>query len=188
MSSTFDAALIAVSCVSTFFFCKIFVGNYQARGKSRKLSPEDREAFNIKYRPVKQKDDEEVGGGNGGGGDDAAPTEVDALNGAERFTRRDRWKNLGNNDKENIPYAMFIFWGLIIVGFVGGDSIDWVNSVTLYTSILYTICRLLYTVFYLYGCNSRPVPLRSLVYGLAQLIAAIAAISLPIAAILSAVN
>ena len=182
MSATFEQAVVAVACVTTFFWLKILIGNFKSAGKSRKLSPEDRAAFNIQYTPVDKKDDapdEDVGGGSGAG----INLDPSASNRAERFTNRDRWNNLTNNAKENVPYALQVFWGCIIVAYIGNDNIEWLNGVTLYTSSLYAVFRFLYMIFYLYGINSRPVPLRSLVYGLGQLVAGIAAICLVVAAI-----
>ena len=170
MSSPFGEAVIAVSFVTSFFFAKIFLGNLKSFGTNRKISPEDKAAFNLEYDAIGQKED--------GADDDNAPDIA-----VTEFSSKDRWTNVSNNDKENIPYALFIFWGSIIVGSSMTD--DWFNQITFYTSILYAVFRLLHSVFYIFAINPKGVPLRSLMFMFGQLTAMTAAVSLPIAAILT---
>ena len=158
---------IALSFITSLFFLKIFFGNIRAAGATRKWSPEDKIAFKIdpEYAPIDKKDDEDDGGVQ------------ESAQQSETFTKRDRWANICSNDHENIPYALFIFWGCFAIG----D--DMCCPIVFYTSILYTIFRFLHTIFYANGINPKGVPLRSLMFGLGQLSVVVSAIVLPIGAI-----
>ena len=133
--------------------------NLKGFGKNRKWSPEDQVAF-------KKNDDD-----------------IDSMEkGNANFTSSDRWTNINENDKENIPYTLLLMWGILIIG----DDIS--INVLFYTSIIYTFFRLLHTIFYYFGVNKNPLPLRSFVWLLAQIAGAILAIMLPVGAIRIKIN
>ena len=158
MADVYTNLAITLSFITTFYWFKIWVGNIKAAGANRKWSPEDKVAFDVD----KNKDKGDT------------PTEQQQ----EVFTKADRWSNINSNDWENIPWALFVFWAILIIGH------ELSVEMTLYLSIIHTVFRLLHTVFYAFSINPKGVPLRSLMYGLGQLTAGICAIMLPIGACL----
>ena len=147
--------VITISILTSLFWFKITYQNVKGFGKNRKWSPEDEIAF-------KENDESDP---------EAQNTEK------TEFTSADRWTNINENDKENIPYTLLLMWGILIIG--DDVSID----VLFYTAIIYTLFRLLHTIFYYLGINQKPLIPRSFSWLLGQIAAAILAIMLPVGAI-----
>ena len=154
MSTPQTTAAIIVAFISSFFWCKIYIQNLLGFGKNRKVSPEDKEIFKMQ-----NSEDNEQG------------------NDEEEFTWRDRITNINNNDKENIPYTLFIMWGTLIIG----DELS--CQILIYASIAYTVFRLLHSISYLCGWNSKPIPMRTTSFQFAQVSAIIIMIFLPVGAV-----
>eukprot|EP01084_Bolivina_argentea_P313344 542624_1 len=164
---------ITLSFITTFFWLKIWFGNVKASGANRKHSPEDKIAFG--------KDDGTMGHGlEATSPDDDQNLKSDVGNSqpTSTFTSKDRWSNINQNDRENIPCTLFIFWGCAIIGH------ELTTDIVFYTSILFTIFRLAHTICYANGINPKGVPLRSLMYAFGQLTALVSAIMLPIGAVI----
>eukprot|EP00484_Ammonia_sp_Unknown_P022606 CAMPEP_0197024144 /NCGR_PEP_ID=MMETSP1384-20130603/4777_1 /TAXON_ID=29189 /ORGANISM="Ammonia sp." /LENGTH=156 /DNA_ID=CAMNT_0042452487 /DNA_START=93 /DNA_END=563 /DNA_ORIENTATION=+ len=153
MADPFDAAIVLAFITSFFWFKTVIQNNLGA--SSRKVAPEDVEAFGIE-QTEEQK--------------------------AVEFTTKDRWTNINGNDRENVQYTLFLMFGNF---FLGNEA---AMTVGMYASICYVVFRLLHTIFYLKGINGKPVPLRSLCFGLGQLSALTLAIMLPVGAVLNKVN
>merc|ERR1712154_182739 len=83
-------------------------------------SPEDLAAWKIDADELKMKQEKEK----------------------DEFTTWDRWRNIYLNDSENIPYALFVFWGMVLVG---GNICA---NGAFYLSIIYCLFRLLHTTMY----------------------------------------
>eukprot|EP01084_Bolivina_argentea_P116635 207210_1 len=107
---------IAMAFITAYFFIKIFFQNNKG-AKKRKTSPEDLKYYNKEYDPINKKENEDDDGGGS-----VRQTE---------FTQKDRWSNINANDNENIPWALFVFWGCIVIGE------EYCCLITFFTSILY---------------------------------------------------
>ena len=148
--------VILISIITSLFWFKIMYQNLKSFGKNRKWSPEDEEAFR---KEVDQQDVESQ------------------ENDGQEFTFSDRITNVNENDKENIIYALLLMWGILIIG----DDVC--IDILFYTAIIYTVFRLLHTIFYLLGINAKPLIPRSFAWLLGQISAAVLAITLPVGAI-----
>eukprot|EP01083_Nonionella_stella_P184128 667345_1 len=146
-------AIIAVACVTSILFIKMMVTSGKAKSP-RKWAPEDYAAWKKDPDEHKRQMEREK----------------------EEFTKGDRWRNIYLNDSENIPYALFIFWGLVIVnGPICAPS-------AFYLSIFYCLFRLLHTIFYALGIQGSGSK-RSLMWAFGQLTSLIAAVMLVVGAI-----
>ena len=84
----------------------------------------------------------------------------------KKFTTQLRWRRIVQNDIENVPLALIIFWASIIVNSNA--------SVICITSVFFTIFRVLHTFLY----AKRIQPWRSLTYALGQLMVLICCITM----------
>merc|ERR1719385_686139 len=117
----------------------------------RKAVPEDA-AMGSKEEHSSPLISNEAGGDSPGG---AAPVT------AENFGAKDRIYNININDKENVPYALFLIWFIILI------NEETCVEVCMWVSIAWVVCRLLHTVFYYCGLQ----PWRSLIWMVGQLAA-----------------
>ena len=84
-----------------------------------------------------------AGGGRGGGGGGRRK---------RRFDSKERWKRIVMNDLENIPMGLIILWV--------NPLCDANGIVTSICAIIFAVCRIAHTIFYLYSLQ----PFRSIAY------------------------
>jgi len=97
----------------------------------------------------------------------------------EEFTRKMRVGNINNNDKENVPYTLFVFWATYIVC-TSGITTDARPSmdVLFLCALLWLVARVSHTLCYLFALQ----PFRSISWAVGQLAALACCITLVIAA------
>ena len=94
----------------------------------------------------------------------------------EEFTRKMRIGNINNNDKENVPYTLFLMWGLYIVAQQHADAYPCLD-VLFICGLIWLVARVSHFLCYLFALQ----PFRSISWFVGQLAALSMAVTLVIA-------
>jgi len=158
---------ILIAFATAFMWFKIFIQNVVGAGTGRHVAAEDK---NVPGAEVPEVTD---------GGNQMAD---------EAFTKKMRVYNINNNDKENVPYTLFLFWGLYVIitndgsGALGGDyAARQCGDVLFVCALIWIIARFFHAMFYLFGIQ-KPLPFRSISWAIGQLSALAVAVTMVIAA------
>ena len=92
------------------------------------------------------------------------------------MTKKERIGNINGNDKENVPYTLFLVWAVYIVANLNQDAYPCLD-VLFISCLVWLLARVSHTFCYLFGLQ----PFRSLSYLFGQLAALSMAITLVIA-------
>jgi len=150
---------ILIAFATAFMWFKIFIQNVVGTGEGRKVTPEDAGVPGTAEQPEVTEDQPAV-----------------------EFTKKMRLYNINNNDKENVPYTLFLFWGTYVIATndVSGDS--WACLDVLFIcALIWTLMRFFHTMFYLFGIQ-KPLPFRSASWAIGQFAALAVAVTMVIAA------